>query len=101
MGALHLLDHFGDAGITLYMDGDTLKAKPVSKLNDVHREVIRSNKAALIEVLKHPSAYWLIDGVMLTTHAPPSTFEQVQAMYPMRSIEPLSPMAGAALCGHD
>jgi hypothetical protein len=38
------------------------------------------------------SAYWLIDGVILTTHAPPSTFEDVQAMYPMRSVEPLPRM---------
>jgi hypothetical protein len=38
------------------------------------------------------SAYWLIDGALLTTHAPPSTFEEVQAMYPKRSIEPLSDM---------
>jgi hypothetical protein len=38
------------------------------------------------------SAYWPIDGVILTTHAPPSTFEEVQAMYPVRSIEPLPEM---------
>jgi hypothetical protein len=38
------------------------------------------------------SAYWLIDAGLLTTHAPPSTFEEVQAMYPMRAIESPSGM---------
>jgi TubC N-terminal docking domain len=90
MSALHLLDHFEDAGVTLYKDGDALKAKPASKLNDVLREVIRENKAALLEALSVTSTYWLIGDATFVTYAPPATLQTVRADYPGQLVAPLT-----------
>jgi hypothetical protein len=45
-------------------------------------------------------AYWLIDDVMLTTHAPPATFEDVRRLYPQRSIKPLDDMPRDEVFSH-
>jgi hypothetical protein len=90
MGTRDLLSDFDDAGITLYMDGGTLKAKPASKLHDVVKQVIRDNKPALIAALTLKSDYWLIDGAILVTYSPPASYETVRADYPSRLVAPLT-----------
>jgi hypothetical protein len=90
MWALELLSHFDDAGVTLYMDGVTLKAKPASKLHDVVKQVITDNKPALIAALTLKSDYWLIDDVILVTYSPPARWETVRADYPRRLVAPLT-----------
>jgi hypothetical protein len=63
---------------------------PVTPQNDDQTK--KACESGVRATMGKVSAYWLIDGGLLTTHAPPSTFEEVQAMYPMRSIEPLPRM---------
>jgi hypothetical protein len=42
------------------MDGDPLRAKPASLMNQPLREVIQANKAALVAALSIRSPYWLV-----------------------------------------
>ena len=51
MTAETLVVTFASRGIELAADGDTLMAKPASKLTDADREAIRQHKAALLDLL--------------------------------------------------
>ena len=63
MGAIGLLEQLSVAGLTLRADGRRLIVKPSSALTDELRQLIRSNKDALLSALSLgacsiPRAWW-------------------------------------------
>jgi TubC N-terminal docking domain len=90
MNALVLINELDGAGVTLYIDGETLKAAPSSSIDDSMRSAIRKNKEALIKALSVTSTYWLIGDATLVTYAPQATFQTVKADYPGQLVAPLT-----------
>jgi hypothetical protein len=90
MNSLILINSLDGAGVTLYLDGETLKATPASSIDDDMRSAIRENKEALIKALSVTSTYWLIGDGTLVTYAPPATLQTVRADYPRQLVQPMT-----------
>ncbi len=97
MSAAAALSVLAADGVTLSVDGPRLVARPAERLTQVHRDLIKAYRPALVALLSSPEhrpcRLWLIrhcDG-SLASHSfnPPATSTEVRSWYPTAlSIEP-------------
>jgi hypothetical protein len=92
MGARQLLEHFADVGLTVFMEGDLLKVRPASLVNQPIREIIQQNKASLLAALSQTAPYWLVGEAMVIAPVPLASYAEVRESYPSQEIEPLDEM---------